>query len=99
MTDDMTRAELALLVSLGAAGMARAGRITAAAEYPQVTEDQLKSIAENLEDLLTDCILMMRAEGPVPTLLDVAAMTDELAAGAVIAVLGEPPGAPANTMH
>lgn len=94
MTDDMNRAELALLLSLGAAMVARAGRITTEARYPNATTEQISAIGRKIEDILTDIIIGMREPGPPPTLEEIAQITDEVAMGAVLAILGDPPQPP-----
>ena len=91
MTDDMNRIEIALLLSLGLAAQAHAGRIAKDAGYRDVGTDEMRAIALHIEDTLSDVIIGMRAPGPVPTVEEIAELMRVVAMGAVVAILGEPP--------
>lgn len=93
MTDDMTRTEIALLLSLGTAAVAHAGRLAAELRYREVGADEMGAIGLHIEDTLTHVIVGLRVPGPGPTLDDVAELMREAAMGAVLAILGEPPAA------
>lgn len=98
MTDDMNRIELTLLLTLGAAIVAHAGRITGELGYA-VGDDERRAIALKVEDVLTDVIVGMRAPGPRATLDEIAQVQHEIAMGAVVAVLGEPPAPAPKTQN
>ncbi len=95
---DLNRAEHTLLLSLGAAIVARAGRIAAEARYPDVTSEDLGAITIAVENFLTDIIIGLRAPGPHATLAEIAQVTQEVAMGAVVKILGEPPPT-TGTLH
>ena len=90
MTNDMNRTELTLLLALGSAVVQHAGRITTEAGYAGVTDEQRRTIALRIEDVLTDTIVGMRSEGPAPTLDELAQVMQEIAASVVVSVLGDP---------
>ena len=91
VTTDMTRAELALLLSLGSATVAHAGRLATEARYRDVDENERRAITMKIEDVLTDVIVGLRLPGPPPTTEDIAQIMHEVAHASLVAILGDPP--------
>lgn len=91
MTEELNRTETALLLSLGLAAQAHAGRLAAEAGYADVDTDEVRALAMHIENTLRFVIVAMRQPGPTPTPEEIAETMRIAATGAVVAVLGEPP--------